>query len=180
MIVEERCGEFVNVYVDGFVFTADTGKRVWGFGDGDDSDERREREAAARGMTKDAFVAAYTGICNAATGWDDPRWTYRYHIAAMNSQGTLMQEEIMDRVEQAIERNKVWQDRDQCREMLKRYASMGMIRQFGLCIMKYISDREDGKRSRIVYRMADLSPSELSALVPEKVLGSAIHRSGTA
>ena len=176
MIVEELFENHVNVYVDGYVFTADIDRRVWGFGDGLDTEERKSDEASRRGMTKDEFVDHYQGICNAAAGWEDERWHYRYNTASLNGQGTWMQEEVMDRVEQAINRNGVSQDREKCQEMLKKYASMGMIRQHGLCVRKYIYDKKGNGRGRIVYRMDELSPSDIEALIPKRLLLNTVHR----
>lgn len=176
MIVEERFENYVNIYVDGYVFTADADRRVWEFGDGLDNEERRANEASRRAMTKDEFVNHYHSICNAAAGWEDERWTYRYNTAALNSQGTLMQEEVVNRVEQAIDRNGVSQDREKCQDMLKKYASLGMIRQNGLCIRKYIYDKNGKGQGRIVYRMDELSPSDVEALIPKQVLFDTLHR----
>ncbi len=176
MIVEEWSGNYVNVYVDGYVFSADSGKRVWEFGDGKDSDERRKFEAAKRGMTVNEFVDHYRGICNAAAGWEDPDWEYRYNVVALDGQGTTLLKEVMNRVEEAIERNDAAQNREKCQDMLKRYASLGMIRQNGLSIRKYIYGRKENAAGRIVYQMGELTPSWIASLIPESVLSKAVHR----
>lgn len=85
----------------------------------------------------------------------------------LTAQGTLMQEEVVNRVEQAIDRNGVSQDREKCQDMLKKYASLGMIRQNGLCIRKYIYDKNGKGQGRIVYRMDELSPSDVDGLNSE-------------
>ena len=169
MIVEEWSGNYVNVYVDGYVFSADSGKRVWEFGDGQDSDERRKFEAAKRGMTVNEFVDHYRGICNAAAGWKDPDWEYRYNVVALDGQGTTL-------LEEAIERNDAAQNREKCQDMLKRYASLGMIRQNGLSIRKYIYGRKENAAGRIVYQMGELTPSWIASLISESVLSKAVHR----
>lgn len=176
MIVEERSGDHVNIYVDNYVFSADIEKRVWEFGDGQDSEERRKTEASKRGITIDEFTSRYRSICNAAAGWDDPEWTYRYNVVALDGQGTMLLKEVMDRVEEAIERNGVAQNREKCQEMLKRYASLGVIRQSGLSVKKYIYDKKENGQGRIVYRMEELTHSWIESLIPESVLSSAVYR----
>lgn len=176
MIVEEWSGDFVNVYVDGYVFSADMTKRIWKFGDGQDDDERRAIEASKRGMTKDEFVCRYRSICNAAVGWEDPDWEFRYNVVALDGQGTMLLKEVMDRVEEAIERNNAVQDKEMCQNMLKRYASLGMIRQNGLSIRKYIYNKKENRHGRIVYQMEELTPSWIASLIPESVLSKVVHR----
>ncbi len=176
MIVEERFEDYVNIFVDGYVFSAHKEKRIWAFGDGQDSDERRMSEALKRGMTMDEFVSHYSGICNAAAGWDDLRWRYRYNIVALDGFGTAMLQEVMGRVEEAIERNNATQDREKCHELLKRYASLGIIRQNGLSVRKYIYEKKENGKGRIVYQMDELTPSWIASLIPETVLTHAVHR----
>lgn len=176
MIVEERFGDYVNVYVDGYVFSAHFEERSWGFGDGHDDDGRRAAEASRRGMTVDEFLGHYRGICNAAAGWDDPVWKYRYNVVALTGMGLNMLQEMMDRVEEAIVRNKASQDRAKCQELLKRYVSLGMIRMNGLSVRKYIYEAGGDGRGRIVYQMDELTPSEVGALIPAAVLANTVHR----
>lgn len=176
MIVQERFEDYVNVYVDGYVFSANDKERSWGFGDGHDDEDRRAAEASRRGMTVEAFMEYYRSICNAAAGWDDPVWKFRYNVVALTGIGLNMLQEMMDRVEEAIVRNKASQDRAKCQELLKRYVSLGMIRMNGLTVRKYIYKAGGDGRGRIVYQMDELTPSEIEALIPVAVLAKAVHR----
>ena len=176
MIVEESFENFINVYVDGYVFSADRDKRQWRFGDGNDNPEYVQAESSRRGMTPDEFLEHYGHICNAAAGWDDIRWKYRYNVVAMEGSGNRMLQEIFDHVEEMIAKSRAEKDREKCELMLKTYASRPMIRLNGLRIMKYIVDTESDNRRRIVYRMDELSPFELESLVPGQVLENALHR----
>lgn len=90
--------------------------------------------------------------------------------------GTTLLKEVMNRVEEAIERNDAAQNREKCQDMLKRYASLGMIRQNGLSIRKYIYGRKENAAGRIVYQMGELTPSWIASLIPESVLSKAVHR----
>ena len=130
----------------------------------------------SEGMTVNEFVDHYRGICNAAAGWKDPDWEYRYNVVALDGQGTTLLKEVMNRVEEAIERNDAAQNREKCQDMLKRYASLGMIRQNGLSIRKYIYGRKENAAGRIVYQMGELTPSWIASLIPESVLSKAVHR----
>ena len=82
MIVEEVFDNVVNVYVDGFVFTANDTERVWRLGDGDTSDERIASEASRRAMKPTEFSQYYASLCHAAAGWADTRWLYRFNVDA--------------------------------------------------------------------------------------------------
>lgn len=176
MIVEESFENVINVYVDGYVFTADRDKRQWGFGDGNDNPEYVQTQASRRGMTADEFMQHYRQICNAAAGWKDVRWKYRYNVVAMEGSGNQMLQEIFDRVEEMIAKSRAEQDKDKCELMLKTYASRPMIRLNGLRIMKYIVDTESENRRRIVYQMDELLPFEIESLIPKQVLQNTVHR----
>ena len=176
MIVEESFGNFVNVYVDGYVFTADRENRHWAFGDGNDSSERVQAESSRRAMTSDEFRTHYRNICNAVAGWDNQRWKYRYNVVAMEGSSTQMLQDVFDHVEEMIAKSGAEQDRSKCETVLKTYASRPMIRSNGMRIMKYIVDTEDVNRRRIVYQMDELIPFEIESLIPQKVLQSTVNR----
>lgn len=176
MIVEESFENFINVYVDGYVFTADCEKRQWGFGNGDDSTQHIESESSRRGMTPDEFVTHYRNICHAVAGWESMGWKHRYNVVAMEGSSTQMLQDVFDHVEEMIARAGVEQDKSKCEEILKTYASRPMIRMNGLKIMKYIVDTTAGNRRRIVYQMDELTPFEIDSLIPKQVLQKTVHR----
>lgn len=176
MIVEEIFENFVNVYVDGYVFTADREKRHWDFGDGDNSSERVQAESSRRAMSPDEFWMHYRNICNAAAGWDGKQWKYRYNVVAMEGSSTQMLQDVFDHVEEMIAKSGAEQDRSKCETVLKTYASRSMIRSNGMRIMKYIVDTENGDKRRIVYQMDELTPFEIESLIPAQVLQKMVHR----
>ncbi len=177
MIVEESFENFVNVYIDGYVFTADREKRQWVFGDGNNTAERLEAEASCRGMSSDGFMRHYHSVCDAVAGWDDRDWKYRYNVVAMEGSSTQMLQDVFDQVEEMIAKGQAEQDRDKCELILKTCVSRPMIRMNGMKIMKYVVSRESGKR-RIVYQMNELTPSETEFLIPKPVLDNTVHRQG--
>ena len=176
MIVEERVDNFVNIYVSGMVFTADESQREWAFGDGDNSDVRWQSVAAGKGMSVETFKNRYSALCSVAAGWVTDGWTYRYEVVTLDGFGSGILQEVMDTITEAITRNKVAQDRKKCNEMLRRYASMTMIRMHGLALRKYIYEG-DNPKGTIVYQMEELSPGHIEYLIPEKVRKSVLHKS---
>lgn len=176
MIVEELSGNFLNTYVDGYVFTAEIQERVWSFGDGDNSPERMIAESSKRGMTPDEFVTHYRNICHAVAGWESMGWKHCYNVVAMEGSSTQMLQDVFDHVEEMIARAGAEQDKSKCEEILKTYASRPMIRMNGLKIMKYIVDTTAGNRRRIVYQMDELTPFEIESLIPKQVLQKTVHR----
>lgn len=176
MIVEESFGNFINVYVDGYVFTADREKRQWDFGDGDNTPERLMAESSRRGMTRDEFTQHYHDICHAVAGWDGRQWKYRYNVVAMEGSSTQMLQDVFDHVEEMIAKNGAQQDRSKCETVLRTYASRPMIRSNGMRIMKYIVGTEDGNKRRIVYQMDELTPFEIESLIPAEVLQRSVNR----
>lgn len=176
MIVEESFENFVNVYVDGYVFTADREKRRWGFGDGNDTAEYIQAQSSRRGMSREEFMQYYQGICNAVAGWDDKRWKYRYNVVAMEGSSTQMLQDVFDHVEEMIAKDGAERNRNRCEEILKIYASRPMIRLYGLRIMKYIGDMNEENAHRIVYQMDELVPFEVESLIPPEILHNCIHR----
>lgn len=176
MIVEETFGNFVNIYVDGTVFTANAGERIWTFGDGENSPERLKAEASKRAMTVDTFTGHYHSLCNAAAGWDDSRWAYRYHVVSLDAKGYAWLPELMENAERKMAESGVSRDETRCRDLLKKCVSNAVIRENGLRVQKYIHDTTGQNRSRIVYRMAELTPFAVESLIPKTVLESVIHR----
>lgn len=175
MIVEEHVDNFINIYVGGMVFTADENVRKWGFGDGDDSEERWQSVADSKGLPVEAFKSHYSAMCSVAAGWPTEGWTFRYEVVSLDGWGSGLLQEVMDTVTDAINRNKVAQDRKKCNELLRRYASMTMIRLHGLTLRKYIY--EEGRQTgTIVYQMEELPPNHIEYLIPEKVRRSVVHR----
>lgn len=175
MIVEESCENVINVYIDGYVLTADRKKRQWAFGDGNNTDKRLEEEASRRGMTSDEFMEHYQHICNGIVGWDEGDWKFCYNVVAMEGSATQMLQDVFDQVEEMIAKGSAGQDRKKCELILKTYASRPMIRMNGMKIMKYIVSRENEKR-RIVYQMDELEPYEIDALIPKQVLQNTVCR----
>ncbi len=175
MIVEERVDGFVNVYVGGMVFTADEGQQVWQFGDGDDSAERWAALAKSKGMDVAACRKHYQGICNAAAGWNDDGWIFRYEVVSQEGSTNAMLQEMISSVTEAINRNKASQDRKKCQELLRRTLSLGVIRMNGLAIRKYISQVGTGNKT-IVYQREELTPYHFECLVPEQVRQSVVHQ----
>lgn len=176
MIVEESFGNFINVYVDGYVFTADREKRQWDFGDGDNTPERLNAESSRRGMTGDEFTQHYRNICHAVAGWEGSQWAYRYNVVAMEGSSTQMLQDVFDHVEEMISRSGAGQDKSKCETILKTYASRPMIRSNGMRIMKYIVGTEDVNKRRIVYQMDELTPFEIESLIPAEVLQRSVNR----
>lgn len=176
MIVEESFENFINVYVDGYVFTADREKRRWDFGDGDNTFERLTAESSRRGMSQDEFTRHYRNICDAVAGWDEEYWKYRYNVVAMEGSSTQMLQDVFDHVEEMIAKSGAEQDKSKCETVLKTYASRPMIRSNGMRIMKYIVDTENGNKRRIVYQMDELTPFEIESLIPAQVLQKTVHR----
>ncbi len=176
MIVEEQVGNFVNIYVSGMVFTADEKRREWQFGDGDGSPERWASLAKQKGMTVDACRRHYQGICNAAAGWPDDVWTFRYEVVCQEGTTNVMLQEMMDSVTEAIDRNKASQDREQCQQLLRRTLSFGVVRMYGLAIRKYIFPVGKEAKMTIVYQREELTPYHFECLVPEKVRQSVVHQ----
>ncbi|MBS7327244.1 MAG: hypothetical protein KIG68_00630 [Oxalobacter sp.] len=176
MIVEEQVGSFVNVYVGGMVFTADGNQHGWQFGDGDDSPERWASLAKQKGMTVDDCRRHYQGICNAAAGWLDDVWTFRYEVVCQEGTTNVMLQEMMDSVTEAIDRNKASQDREQCQQLLRRTLSLGVVRMYGLGIRKYIFPVGKAEKKTIAYQREELTPYHFECLVPEKVRQSVVHQ----
>ena len=176
MIVEERVDNFVNIYVSGMVFTADENLREWAFGDGDNSDERWQSAADSKGLSLETFKTRYSALCSAAAGWQTDGWTYRYEVVTLDGWGSGIVKEVMDTVTEAINRNKVAPDRKKCNELLRRYASMTMIRMHGLSLRRYIYENGSPKGT-IVYQMEELPPNHIEYLIPEKVRKSVVHKS---
>ncbi len=176
MIVEESFENFINVYVDGYVFTADREKRQWDFGDGGNTSERLNSESSRRGMTGEEFTQYYQDICNAVAGWDSKYWKYRYNVVAMEGSATQMLQDVFDHVEEMISRSGAEQDKSKCETVLKTYASRPMIRSNGMRIMKYIVDTRNGGKRRIVYQMDELTPFEIESLIPAEVLRRSVNR----
>ena len=176
MIVEEIFENFVNVYIDGYVFTADRENRQWDFGDGDNTPERLIAESSRRGMSQDEFTRYYQDICNAIAGWDSRDWKYRYHVVAMEGSSTQMLQDVFDHVEELIAKSGAEQDKTKCETVLKTYVSRTMIRSNGMRIMKYIVDTKVGDQRRIVYQMDELTPFEVESLIPVHVLQKTVHR----
>ena len=179
MIVEEQVGIFTNVYIGGLVFTADENNRQWGFGDGDESVARWEALAKQRGMDGDTCRKHYQGMCNAAAGWPDDTWTFRYEVVSETGTTNAMVFEMIESVKEAIERNGASQDRELCQQLLRRTLSFGVVRMYGLGIRKYISQGETG-RPIIVYQREELTPYHFESLVPEKVRQSVVHKADDA
>ena len=175
MIVEEQVGDFINIYDGNMAFTANTTQRQWMFGDGDHSLERWQIESKRYGMDVTSFRKRYIGLCNAAAGWHDDVWSFRYEVVAQDGWGNALLQEIMNSVTEAIIRNNAAQDRDQCEMLLRRTVSLGMIRMNGLAIRKYIfeSGKKDGS---IVYRTDELTPYHLECLVSKNIRQSMIHK----
>lgn len=176
MIVEELFQNFLNIYVDGYVFTSDVQDRIWEFGDGNHSIERIAQEAGRRSMSPDEFTQYYQDICHAAAGWDGKHWKYRYNVVAMEGNATQMLQDVFDHVEEMITKSGAEQDKSKCETVLKTYASRPMIRSNGMRIMKYIVDSGNGGKRRIVYQMDELTPFEIEFLIPAEVLQRSINR----